>query len=135
MSAQSMRVPWKQSSGRDARRALVFSLRELEVDATVVGESEIVISELFSNAVRYAKPCPDGTIQVNWTVRSGVVEIAVTDGGGPTTPRPAPRAAMAVTGRGLRIVPRTCPRVGVLEERSGRTVWASLGGPSRRRIR
>ena len=135
MSAQGMRVPWKQSSGRDVRRALVFSLRELEVDATVVGESELVISELFSNAVRYAKPLPDGTIQVIWTVRSGVVEIAVTDGGGPTTPRPAPRAAMAVTGRGLRIVRGLAHEWGVLEERSGRTVWASLGGPSRRRIR
>lgn len=133
VSAQAMRVPWKQSSGRDARRALVASLRELEVDATVVGEAEIVVSELIANAVRHARPLPDGTIRVNWTVRGGVVELEVTDGGGPTTPHPAPRATMAATGRGLRIVRGLAHEWGVLEDRSGRTVWVSLGGPSRRR--
>jgi len=133
MSAQTLRVPWKQSSGRDARRALVSSLRDLEVDATVVDEAEIVISELIANAVRHAKPLADGTIRVNWTVRGGVVEVEVTDGGGPTTPRPAPRSLFAVTGRGLRIVRGLAHEWGVLEDHGGRTVWVSLGGPSRRR--
>ena len=135
MGTKALRVPWKQSSGRDVRRALVSSLRELEVDAIVVGEAEIVVSELVSNAVRYGRPLLDGTIQVTWTVRCGVVEVAVTDGGGPTTPRPAPRATMAVAGRGLRIVRGLAHEWGVLQDRSGRTVWASLGGPSRRRVR
>ena len=133
MSAQTLRVPWNQRSGRDARRALVSSLRDLQVDATVVDEAEIVISELVSNAARHARPLPDGTIRVNWTVRGGVVEVEVTDGGGPTTPRPAPRSLLAVTGRGLRIVRGYAHEWGVLEDRAGRTVWVSLGGPSRRR--
>jgi len=133
MSAQTLRVPWKQSSGREARRALVSSLRDLKVDATVVDEAEIVISELVGNAVRHAKPLPDGTIRVTWTVRGDVVEVEVTDGGGPTTPRPAPRALMATTGRGLRIVRGYAHEWGVLEDRGNRTVWVSLGGPSRRR--
>lgn len=133
MSAQILRVPWKLSSGKDARRALVSSLRDLKVDATVVHEAEIVISELVGNAVRHAKPLPDGTIRVTWTVRGDVVEVEVTDGGGPTTPRPAPRALMAPTGRGLRIVRGYAHEWGVLEDRAGRTVWVSLGGPSRRR--
>jgi len=135
MSAQTLRVPWNQSSGRQVRRALVSSLRDLDVDATVVGEAEIVISELVGNAVRHARPLPDGTIKVNWTVRSGVVEVEVTDGGGPTTPRPAPRALLAVGGRGLRIVRGYAHEWGVHEDRGGRTVWVSLGGPSRRRSR
>lgn len=133
MSAQTLRVPWRQSSGRDARRALVSSLRGLQVDATVVDEAEIVISELVANAVRHAKPLPDGMIKVNWTVRGGVVEVEVTDGGGPTIPRPAPRSLMAANGRGLRIVRGLAHEWGVLEDRGGRTVWVSLGGPSRRR--
>ena len=133
MSAQTLRVPWNQSSGRQVRRALVSSLRDLDVDATVVGEAEIVISELVGNAVRHARPLPDGTIKVNWTVRSGVVEVEVTDGGGPTTPRPAPRALLAAGGRGLRIVRGYAHEWGVHEDRGGRTVWVSLGGPSRRR--
>lgn len=135
MSAQTLRVPWKPSSGRAARRALVSSLRDLEVDSTVVGEAEIVISELVGNAVRHAKPLPDGSIRVAWTVRHGVVEVEVTDGGGPTIPRPAPRCLMATSGRGLRIVRGLAHEWGVLEDRAGRTVWVSLGGPSRRRSR
>lgn len=133
MSAQTLRVPWKQSSGREARLALVSSLRDLGVDPVVVGEAEIVISELVGNAVRHARPLPDGMIKVNWTVRAGVVEVEVSDGGGPTTPRPAPRSVLAAAGRGLRIVRGYAHEWGVHEDRGGRTVWVSLGGPSRRR--
>jgi anti-sigma regulatory factor (Ser/Thr protein kinase) len=133
MSAQTLRVPWNQGSGREARRALVASLRALDVDATVVGEAEIVISELVGNAVRHARPLPDGMIKVNWTVRAGVVEVEVTDGGGPTIPRPAPPSPLAAAGRGLRIVRSYAHEWGVHEDRGGRTVWVSLGGPSRRR--
>lgn len=133
LSVQTLRLPWAQRSGREARYALVSSLRDLDVDPTVVDEAEIVISELVANAVRHAKPLADGTIRVNWTVRAGVVEVEVTDGGGPTIPRPAPRALWAATGRGLRIVRGLAHEWGVLEDRAGRTVWVSLGGPSRRR--
>ncbi len=135
MSVQTLRVPWEQNSGREARRALVSSLRDLEVDPVVVGEAEIVVSELVGNAVRHARPLSDGMIKVNWTVRAGVVEVEVTDGGGPTTPRPAPRSVLAAAGRGLRIVRGFAHEWGVLEDRGGRTVWVSLGGPSRRRSR
>lgn len=133
MSPQSLRVPWKLSSGRDTRHALVSALRALEVDSTIVDEAEIVISELVLNAVRHASPLPDGKIRVSWTVKAGVVEVEVSDGGGPTTPRPAPRSLMSANGRGLRIVRGLAHEWGVHEDRGGRTVWVSLGGPSRRR--
>lgn len=134
MSAQTLRVPWRLSAGREARHVVVSALRALEVDATVVDEAEIVISELVGNAVRHAKPLPDGTIRVSWTVRGGVVEVEVTDGGGPTTPRPAPRSlVLSANGRGLRIVRGLAHEWGVHGDRAGRTVWVSLGGPSRRR--
>ena len=132
MSVQTLRVPWTMSSAVDARRALVSELRALGVDAVVVDESEIVISELVANAVRHAKPLPDGTIGVNWSVRAGVVEIEVTDGGGPTTPHPAPRSVWSAGGRGLRIVGSLAHEWGVRENNSGSTVWASMGGPSSR---
>ena len=133
MPAQTLQVPWTMSSTVDVRRAVVSELRRLKVDPTVINEAEVVLSELVSNAVRHAKPLPDGTIRVYWTVRNGVVEVEVTDGGGPTTPRPAPRSVWATTGRGLRIVRSFAHEWGVLEDRSGRTVWVALGGPSRRR--
>jgi serine/threonine-protein kinase RsbW len=135
MFAQTLRVPWTMSSEVDARRAVVGELRALKVDATIVGEAEIVLSELVANAVRHAKPLPDGTIRVSWTVRTGVVEVEVTDGGGPTTPRPAPLSVLSANGRGLRIVRGLAHEWGVHEDRGGRTVWVSLGGPSRRRSR
>lgn len=131
MSVQTLRVPWKMSSAVDVRRALVSQLHALGVDEVVVDESEIVVSELVANAFRHAKPLPDGTIGVNWTVSSGVVEIEVTDGGGPTTPHPAPRSVWSQGGRGLRIVGSLANEWGVRADRVGSTVWASMGGPSR----
>ena len=133
MPAQTLRVPWRMSSAVDVRRAVVCELRRLQVDATVVEEAELVLSELVANAVRHAKPLADGTIRVNWTVRAGVVEVEVTDGGGPTVPRLAPHSLWSGSGRGLRIVRSLAHEWGVTEERNGRTVWAALGGPSRRR--
>jgi serine/threonine-protein kinase RsbW len=133
MPVQTLQVPWQMSSAVDVRRAVVFELRRLKVNPTLVDETEIVLSELVSNAVRHAKPLPDGTIRVNWTVRGGVVEVEVSDGGGPTAPRPAPRSLWSANGRGLRIVRSLAHEWGVLEDSGGRTVWVSLGGPSRRR--
>ena len=133
MSAQTLRVPWEMSSALQVRRTLVSGLRALEVDATVVDEAEIVVSELVSNAVRHAKALPDGTIRVNWTVSAGVVEVAVTDGGGPTMPRPAHPSVWSADGRGLRIVRSLAHEWGVEDDGGGRTVWVSLGGPSPRR--
>lgn len=129
-SVHTLRVPWTRSSALDARRALVSELRALGVDAIVVDESEIVISELVANAFRHATPLPDGTIGVNWTVHDGVVEIEVTDGGGPTTPHPAPRSVWSPSGRGLRIVGSLAHDWGVREDPDGSTVWASMGVPS-----
>ena len=132
MSTHALRVPWAMSSAVEVRRALVSELRALEVDTIVVDECEIVISELVSNAFRHARPLPDGTIGVNWTVGAGIVELEVTDGGGPTTPHPAPRSVWSSSGRGLRIVGSLAHEWGVRENPSGSTVWASMGGPSRR---
>ena len=132
MAAQTLRVPWTMSSTVAVRRALVSELRALGVNTIVVDESEIVVSELVANAFRHAKPLPDGTIGVHWTVSAGVVEIEVTDGGGPTTPHPAPRSVWSAGGRGLRIVGSLSHEWGVQEDPNGSTVWASMGGPSSR---
>ena len=118
---QTMRVPWTMSSAVDARRALTAELRARGVDPVVVDESEIVLSELVTNAVRHARPLADGGIRVNWSV---------TGGGGPTTPRPAPRSVWSAGGRGLRIVGSLSHEWGVRENSTGNTVWASIGGPS-----
>ena len=134
MPAQNLRVPWAMSSAVQVRRALVSELRVLEVSETVIDEAEIVISELVANAIRHAQPLPDGMIHVNWAVSDGVVEISVTDGGGPTTPAPAPTSPWSANGRGLRIVRSLAHEWGVKDDVGSCTVWVSLGGPSPRSV-
>ncbi len=130
---RTIRMTWSAQEAPKVRRAVVEDLRALEVDSVVVDESEIVIAELVSNALRHARPLGDGTIRVRWKPKAGVVEVEVSDGGGPSVPRPAPPALWATSGRGLRLVRSLAHEWGVTEDKSGRTVWASLGGPSRRR--
>jgi serine/threonine-protein kinase RsbW len=131
--ARTIRVPWNAASVAEVRKAVVDDLNTHEVTAAVVDEAEIVVSELVSNAIRHARPLADGTLRVHWKVKAGVVEVEVTDGGSESTPRPAPRTIWAPSGRGLRIVRSLAHEWGVTEDRTGSTVWASLGGPSRRR--
>ena len=131
----TLRVPWGPSSVARVRRVLVSDLQDRDVAMTTIDECEIVVSELLSNAIRHARPLSDGTLRVHWKVKAGVVEVEVTDGGGDTSPRPAPRTVWAPSGRGLRIVRSLAHEWGVADDRHGSTVWASLGGPSRRRSR
>jgi anti-sigma regulatory factor (Ser/Thr protein kinase) len=134
-ASRTIRVPWSASSVSLVRRTLVDDLRGRGIATVTVDESEIVVSELVSNAIRHARPLSDGSLRIHWKVKAGVVEVEVTDGGGDTVPRPAPRTVWAPSGRGLRIVRSLAHEWGVAEDRYGNTVWASLGGPSRRRSR
>ena len=132
-SQRTVRIPSSAQAVPSIRRVLVEDLQDLDVSAEVVDEAEIVVSELMGNAIRHARPLADGMVRVRWKVKSGVVEVEVSDGGGPSTPRPAPPALWSTSGRGLRIVRSLAHEWGVTEDKHGRTVWASLGGPSRRR--
>jgi serine/threonine-protein kinase RsbW len=134
-SSRTIRVPWRAASVAQVRRVLVEDLQTRDVSDSVIDEAEIVVSELMSNAVRHARPLSDGNLRVVWKVKNGVVEVEVTDGGSDSSPRPAPRTVWAPSGRGLRIVRSLAHEWGVTEDRNGSTVWASLGGPSRRRSR
>ncbi len=129
----TVRVPADASSVGKIRREIVADLSDRDLPEDLVGEAEIVASELLTNAVRHARPLSDGTIRVRWKIRGEVVEVEVTDGGGATVPRPAPRTVWLSSGRGLRIVRALAHEWGVTEDRTGNVVWATLGGPSRRR--
>ena len=130
---EMIRVPATPDSVPMVRRTIVDDLTERGILEETIDEAEIVVSELFTNALRHGSPLGDGTIRVRWKVRFEVVEIEVTDGGSDTVPTPAPRAVWAPSGRGLRIVRALAHEWGVSDDKLGRTVWAALGGPSRRR--
>ncbi|MFL6098917.1 MAG: ATP-binding protein [Actinomycetales bacterium] len=132
-ATRAVRLPFGLSAVPMARAQVVAELRHLGVDPHVVDEAESVVAELVGNAVRHASPLPDGTVRVRWQVRAGVVELDVTDGGGPTQPAPKPATRFGSSGRGLRIVRSLAHEWGVVGGPPGNTVWASIGGPSRRR--
>ncbi len=129
----TIRVPSDATSVAGVRHQIVADLHERNLPEKIVDEAEIVASELLTNAVRHARPLSDGTIRVRWKIRGAVIEIEVTDGGGSTVPHPAPRTVWLSSGRGLRIVRSIAHEWGVTEDRTGNVVWATLGGPSRRR--
>lgn len=130
---RTIRVQWAPSAAPRIRKELVEDLATRGVAAQVIDEAEIVVAELVANAVRHARPLNDGAIRVHWKVKNNVVEVEVSDGGGTTVPRPSPPTTLGPNGRGLRIVRSLAHEWGVIDEPNGRTVWACLGGPSRRR--
>lgn len=69
-----------------------------------------------------------GGIRAAWTVGTdGLLRIEVTDGGGPTRPRPSNPSLTAHGGRGLGIVASLALRWGVADHTPGEvTVWALL---------
>ncbi len=131
---RTVRLPWDPKSVPQMRRALRTDLEARSITEQVISESEMVVSELVANSIRHARPLPDGSVRVHWKVKGNQVEVEVTDGGGPSTPQPLPRATWVSAGRGLRIVRSLAHEWGVSDGDGTRTVWAALGGPSRRRV-
>ena len=129
----TVRVASDAASVARVRHQIVTDLNARDLPEELIDEAEIVASELLTNAVRHARPLSDGTIRVRWKIRGDVVEVEVTDGGGATVPHPAPRTVWLSSGRGLRIVRSVAHEWGVTQDRTGNVVWATLGGPSRRR--
>ena len=130
---RTIRAPWGVSTVPKVRKAVVADLRARDLTEQTIDEAEIVASELMTNAIRHARPLADGCLRVRWKVRGEVVEVEVTDGGGESIPVPAPAEVWLSSGRGLRIVRSLAHEWGVAEDKGGQTVWAAMGGPSRRR--
>ncbi|GAA2034963.1 ATP-binding protein [Pseudokineococcus marinus] len=131
--ARAVAVAHRPGAVPVARRTITADVAE-RVDDELVHEVSVVVSELLGNALRHARPDDSGRVLLRWQVRGDVVDVEVTDGGSPGEVRPQRPAPMATSGRGLRIVRALAHEWGVVEEDDGRrTVWAALGGPTRRR--
>jgi anti-sigma regulatory factor (Ser/Thr protein kinase) len=121
-------LPYTASSVGLARRHLIGDLTEAGVYETTACDAGLVLSELISNALRHATPLPGGLVKVSWELSDDCIEVAVSDGGGPTVPMVNKPAANALGGRGLGIVDRLALRWGVFTRQEGKetTVWAAL---------
>ena len=121
-------LPYTASSVGVARRRLIGDLTEAGVYEATACDAGLVLSELISNALRHATPLPGHLIRVSWCLNHDCLEVAVSDGGGPTVPMVNKPAANALGGRGLGIVDRLSLRWGVYTHQDGSetTVWAAL---------
>jgi anti-sigma regulatory factor (Ser/Thr protein kinase) len=121
-------LPYTASSVGIARRRLIGDLARAGVYEATACDAGLVLSELISNALRHATPLPGSLVKVSWMLGDEFIEVAVSDGGGPTMPMVNKPAVNALGGRGLGIVDRLALRWGVYTGQDGSetTVWAAL---------
>jgi len=122
-------LPCTPSSVAVARQRLTADLSAAGVFGQAVGDAALVVSELLSNAIKHAWPLPGAKLQVAWMMEQGSVEVAVSDGGGPTRPRESRPSRSALGGRGLGIVEQLSRDWGIRADGIGQTVWAVLPAP------
>lgn len=120
-------LPYTASSVGVARRRLMADLADAGVFETTACDAGLVLSELISNALRHATPLPDATVRVAWRVDGDCLEIAVSDGGGPTVPAVNEPGSSAIGGRGLGIVDRLSLRWGVDIAKDGEVDTGHVG--------
>lgn len=127
---RSLSVPHDAAGARRARQHLAAELRE-HLPAALLTDAVAVAGELLGNAVRHARPMPDGTIRLAWRLSDGTdgayVVVRVSDGGSTTRPRPLAVRLDALDGRGLAIVSALSSVWGVERHETGQTVWAVVG--------
>jgi anti-sigma regulatory factor (Ser/Thr protein kinase) len=121
-TSSALLLPYTASSVGVARRRLIGDLTEAGVYDGTACDAGLVLSELISNALRHATPLPGRTVRVSWHLHQDSVEVAVSDGGGPTVPMVNKPSNWSLGGRGLGIVARLSLRWGVC---AGDSHWDS----------
>ena len=103
-----------------ARAAVVRAVDDLQLEP-LSQDLQLVVSELVTNAIRYAEPPVELEIEAD----EDTVTIAVADG---SAGRPEARAQSldAEGGRGLLLIDLLSAESGVRPEPPGKTVWASF---------
>lgn len=149
-TSSTMALPHGPAGVGTARRKLRADLARRGAADSVVDDAVLILSELLSNSYRHARPLsgsaprggdayeaapgpydgpPEGAwILAAWHVDAeGLLTLEVTDGGGPTRPRPSSPSLTARGGRGLGIVGELALQWGVRDDVPGEvTVWAVL---------
>jgi anti-sigma regulatory factor (Ser/Thr protein kinase) len=123
-------LPAAPASVAIARRRITEDLLAVGIFHAAVCDAALVISELLSNAIRHARPLHGSWLRVAWCLKGGSVEVAVSDGGSPTRPRPAHASRSSLGGRGISIVEHLANAWGVRADDDMLTVWAILPAPS-----
>ncbi|WP_338059277.1 ATP-binding protein [Streptomyces oceani] len=135
-ASSTMAVPHGAAGVGSARRRLRAELLACAVPASLIEDALLVLSELLSNSGRHARPLygASGTsaafVRADWhRAATGELTLSVTDGGGPTRPRPATPSITARGGRGLTIITTLADDWGVRDGDSNE--WPSDGRDGR----
>lgn len=120
-------LPHGPASAAVARHRLVEGLARLGVRSEVIADAELVITEMVGNAVRHARPLPNGQLRAGWEIEDDRVVLRVTDGGGATRPvAERQHDSEAERGRGLAIVAALAQDWGSQRDDRGLQIWAAL---------
>lgn len=119
-------VPHSPVSASLARRRLAALLEAQSVPDEVVQDVALIVSELVGNSVRHARGLASGGLHIDWEIGPGVVQVAVTDGGGDSLPEARDPGLHAQGGRGLAIVEALTSEWGVRVDGGATTVWAAV---------
>lgn len=134
--------PAVPGSVRSARHAVRDTLRSWGLDGALADVTELLVSELVTNSLRYAsgpigvrlvRPRPDGAPEADDSAASRVpvppgLLVEVSD---PLPDLPTERGAGPDDegGRGLQLVACSARRWGTRRGKSGKTVWFELALP------
>jgi anti-sigma regulatory factor (Ser/Thr protein kinase) len=124
-------LPAAPTSVGIARHRLTEELLAVGVLDADIRDAALVVSELLSNAIRHARPLDGSWLRVAWSVDGESIEVAVSDGGSATRPRPAHASRSSLGGRGISIIEYLSSTWGVRADDGMLTVWAIL--PARAR--
>jgi len=120
-------LPHDVSAVADSRRRLAAYLKRYRVAVTASDDAQLVLSELLSNAIRYAPPLPAGEVRAAWWIDKAGIHVEVTDGRGDTEPqRISDTHPESIGGRGLAIVDILTSTWGVRTAATHRTVHAII---------
>ncbi|KNB53941.1 SpoIIE family protein phosphatase [Streptomyces caatingaensis] len=110
-------LPPHPSSVADARKRVLGQLEEWGLE-DLAFTTELVVSELVTNAIRHAEP----PVRLR-LIRNGALICEVSDGSS-TSPRMRRARAFDEGGRGLLLVAQLCRRWGTRFTAGGKTIWA-----------
>jgi len=112
-------------------RIAALNAAAVPAESEVAWTIELLVSELFANAVLHADAPDDDPIELDLRVGSHHIEVGVIDhGAGEFTPSAAmPRAQSATSGRGLALVARLAETWGIERGRGRTRVWFTLALP------
>jgi anti-sigma regulatory factor (Ser/Thr protein kinase) len=118
-------LPHEVAAVADARRRLAGYLKRHRVSEHACDDAQLVLSELLSNAIRYAPPLPGGEVRAAWWIDKAGIHLEVVDGCGETEPQRITDAhPESIGGRGLAIVDMLTAEWGVRTADGSRTVHA-----------